>query len=49
LINTTSKLTLRYYWTFKSDPPSQQQTAALLMLLPQHSDNDIIHILLKIK
>ena len=38
LINTTVKLILRYYWPFKSDPPSQQ-TAALLTLLPQYSDN----------
>jgi len=38
-----------YYWPFKSDLPSQQQTTSLLMLLPQDSDNDIIHILLKVK
>ena len=43
------QLILRYYRPFKSDPPSQQQKAALLILLPQYSDNDIIHILLKIK
>jgi len=45
-INTTPKLTLHYYWPFKSDLPSQQHTA---ILLPQYSDNDIIHGLLKIK
>jgi len=33
---------------FISDTPSQQQTAALLILLPQYSHNDIIRILLKI-
>ena len=45
LIKTTSKLIFRHYWPFKSDPPSQQQTAALLILLPQYCDNDTIHIL----
>ena len=45
---TNSKLILRYYWPFKSDPPSQQQTAALLSLLPKYCGNDTIHILLNI-
>ena len=48
LINTTYKLTLHYYWPFKFDLPSQQKTAGLLILLPQYSDNDITHVLLKI-
>jgi len=48
LIITTSKLILCNYWPFKSDLPSQQQTDALLILLPQYCDNEIIHMLQKI-
>jgi len=49
LTNANSKLILLYYQIFKSDPPSQQKTDVILILLPQYSDNDIILILLKIK
>jgi len=38
LINATSKLILRYYWQFKLELPKQQQTAVLLILLPQYSE-----------
>jgi len=48
-VNTNSKLILHYYWPFISDLTSQQQTAALLILLPEYSHNDVIHILLKVK
>jgi len=34
LINSNPKLILRYYWPFKSDPPS-----TWLMLYPQYSEN----------
>jgi len=44
----TSRLRERYYWKFISYLSSKQQTVALLILLPQYTENDIFRIVCEI-